>query len=332
MKLSSISRWVFLPVSGLLLVVIFIFAENHAASLTIWEWLGTIVGLAPLFALQFALGSPKILEQTHRWLMNKKNPVLVAGLLLWGLYLVSGISNSRLNPYTSIIFLFGILAAFGTLRQIETGKMGLTWADAAIWLLLWIPFDLRGTEKLWFGAGWLSYTWWSATVSVVGVTGWALFRELPDFGYRLIPKKKDFTAALFALLGVMVIIVPVGLAIGFLHFPPSTPVRIWGIVGGFIGLFLTVAIPEELFFRGILLHGLDQMSSKRWLTLLLSSLAFGLMHWNNAADLTTRIFYVSLATIAGCFYGWAYRRSGNNLLAAVLVHTLTDLLWRSALQ
>ena len=100
-----------------------------------------------------------------------------------------------------------------------------------------------------------------------------------------------------------------------------------GIVAHFVGLFLTVALPEEIFFRGILLHGLDQMTQRRGWTLLLVSLAFGLMHWNNVSALGTKIAYVALATLAGAFYGWAYRKSGNNLLAAALSHTFVDLLW-----
>jgi len=96
----------------------------------------------------------------------------------------------------------------------------------------------------------------------------------------------------------------------------------------FVGLFLTVALPEELFFRGILLRGLEKVFVKKWIPLVISSMAFGLMHWNNVDTLSTQITYVSLATIAGLGYGWAYRKSGNNLLAAMLVHTLVDSIWK----
>jgi len=95
-----------------------------------------------------------------------------------------------------------------------------------------------------------------------------------------------------------------------------------------VGLFLTVALPEELFFRGILLRGLEKQFSRKWIPLVISSLAFGLMHWNNASTLSTQITYISLAALAGVGYGWTYRKSGNNLLAAILVHTLVDWTWR----
>lgn len=67
---------------------------------------------------------------------------------------------------------------------------------------------------------------------------------------------------------------------------------------------------------------------KKWIPLVISSLAFGLMHWNNVSTLSTQITYVCLATIAGLGFGWAYRKSGNNLLAAILVHTLVDWIWK----
>jgi len=62
--------------------------------------------------------------------------------------------------------------------------------------------------------------------------------------------------------------------------------------------------------------------------MVVSSLAFGLMHWNNVSTLSTQMTYVFLATIAGFGYAWAYKKSGNNLLAAVLTHTLVDWIWK----
>jgi len=55
------------------------------------------------------------------------------------------------------------------------------------------------------------------------------------------------------------------------------------------------------------------------------------MHWNNVSTLPTQIIYVSLATIAGLGYAWAYKKSGNNLLAAILTHTLVDWVWKLVL-
>ena len=37
-----------------------------------------------------------------------------------------------------------------------------------------------------------------------------------------------------------------------------------------------------------------------------------------------------LAFVCGNFYGLAYRYSGHNLLAAVIVHSTTDTMWATA--
>jgi membrane protease YdiL (CAAX protease family) len=126
----------------------------------------------------------------------------------------------------------------------------------------------------------------------------------------------------------MVVVVPPGLISGFLTFAVPENFNALKLTAEFVGLFLTVALPEELFFRGILLKGLEKVSSKKWVPMVVSSIAFGLMHWNNVSGLSTQITYVVLATLAGLGYAWAYKKSGNNLFAAMLTHTLVDWIWR----
>jgi membrane protease YdiL (CAAX protease family) len=194
-------------------------------------------------------------------------------------------------------------------------------------MILWIPFDLRWFMKMY---PLLDYTWWSIAISVVAVIGWYGYRNA-DIGYRLVPNLKDLYIALIALAGIMVLVVPPGLITGFLTFAVPETFDIPKLAAHFIGLFLTVALPEELFFRGLLLRGLEKVSSKKWVPMVVSSLAFGLMHWNNVSTLPTQITYVALATIAGLGYAWAYKKSGNNLLAAILTHTLVDWVWKLVL-
>jgi len=69
------------------------------------------------------------------------------------------------------------------------------------------------------------------------------------------------------------------------------------------------------------------VTQKLWLSVLLSSLFFGVFHWNNV-DTLQQLAYCSLATIAGFFYARAYLRSGNNLLAAALTHSAVDWIWQ----
>ncbi|MEN8243152.1 MAG: CPBP family intramembrane glutamic endopeptidase [Chloroflexota bacterium] len=310
------------------LIVGLMAVDGESDTMTPIGWAAVVLGLAPLMAAQFVLGFPKEAARVRARLNAVRWPLLSTAGGVTGLFILSGLVAGRFDPYAATIFGFGAFAALGTLRQIEKGKSGLTWADAAVWLLLWIPFDLRWNQDLWFGKDGFVYNWWAVAITVVAIIGWYAFRELPDFGYRLIPKMRDLGIGLLATAALLVIVVPIGMAVDFITFPPTEPIEPLTVLVYFIGLFLTVAIPEELFFRGILLHGLDQMFKRRWVGLLLSSLAFGLMHWNNTGDLSARIAYCSLASVAGVFYGWAYRKSGNNILAPVITHTLIDLIWR----
>jgi len=318
--------WLFWTLAGIGLL--FLVAQDEGAQLSTNTWASLILGMAPLIGAQLTLGSPPAAQKTRAWLRTVNQPLkhTAAGIAL--LYLLSGLLVGGFNPYTFTIFTVGVFAALGTLRQIERGVSGLTWADAAVWLLLWIPFDLRWNYDLWTGPDGFAYHWWSVALSVIAVIGWYGLRELPEFGYNLVPTWRDIGITLPAFLGFFVIVVPIALGIGFITFPPTTKFTFLALLANFAGTFLTIGIPEELFFRGVLLHGLDQKyKDKPWLPLLLSSLAFGLMHWNNVSSLEEKIAYVALASLAGAFYGWAYRRSGNKLFSAVLLHTLVDVVW-----
>jgi membrane protease YdiL (CAAX protease family) len=314
------------------LIIALASVEGELRAYTPLDWSSLLLGLAPLVAAQLTLGSPWAARQVQDWLRQVRWPLLHTAGGLSALYLISGLLTGGFDPYATVIFIAGSFTALGALRQIQRGHSGLTWVDLAVWLLLWIPFDLRWNYDLWFGIRQFAYTWWSVALTVLAVIGWGVLRELPDFGYRLVPRWRDLGIALLATAVFAAIVIPIGLAIDFLTFPPTTPFQIGAVVAQFIGLFLTVALPEELFFRGILLHGLDQLAQRPGWNLLITSLAFGLMHWNNAGDLVTKIAYCALATLAGLFYGWAYRKSGNNLLAPVVTHTLVDLIWRFVFQ
>jgi len=88
-------------------------------------------------------------------------------------------------------------------------------------------------------------------------------------------------------------------------------------------LFFT-AWPEELLFRGLLQNFLARASKSDvagWWT---ASVLFGLSHITNMGFPNWR--YVILATIAGIFYGWTWRKTGS-IFASALVHAAVDAVW-----
>ena len=95
----------------------------------------------------------------------------------------------------------------------------------------------------------------------------------------------------------------------------------------FIGIYLTVAIPEEMLFRGILQNLLVRTIQKGppgLYGLLIASVVFGASHLHHAPVPNWR--YAILATLAGIFYGNVYR-TRQRLCASALTHALVDTIW-----
>jgi uncharacterized protein len=104
--------------------------------------------------------------------------------------------------------------------------------------------------------------------------------------------------------------------------PDTDPV---GFIASFIAIFLTIAVPEELLFRGLIQNFLQKTWQRAFVALVVTSIVFGLAHLNNGPSPDWR--YAVLASIAGFFYGRAYLQSGG-LMAPALVHASIDAVWR----
>ncbi len=146
-----------------------------------------------------------------------------------------------------------------------------------------------------------------------------------DPGYDL--SWGDVGAAVAAVLALLLVALPVGYVVGFLHFNVRW-ISLPYAVGRLVGLVLFVGLPEELLFRGIMQEAFTRLWGARngWLA---ASVLFGLTHIvKHAPPLNWR--YALLATFAGLAYGWVYRRTGR-LDAAALTHGLVDWLWGTLL-
>ncbi len=310
-----------------LAAILMYFAIKNLTAVNLLAALAVVIGLSPAIGLLLTLSSDGAMNYFKSLLKNKKNALYHTAGALSILFVLPALLTKSFNPYFAAIFFITTLGIFGSLKQLKSVKYRLSWMDLIIWLLLWIPFDLRWTMELLPAVDTVSYTWWSIVISLLAVIAWVGFREA-DIGYRLAPDGKDVLVALTALALIMVLVIPPGLLSGFLTFAIPDSFKITKHTAHFIGLFLTVALPEELFFRGILLKGLYELFTTKWIALLISSLAFGLMHWNNVDSLSLKIIYVSLASVAGVGYGWAFQKSGNKLFAPILTHTLVDWIWK----
>lgn len=161
--------------------------------------------------------------------------------------------------------------------------------------------------------------------AAIGAWSFLIVRGTPAAGYELRFDGPVAKAAAVNFLAFSLIAVPLGLAIGFIAWNPS-----WHGPGAFgfdlLTIFLFVALLEELFFRGLLQNLLEGRLGRPLAAQAIVSILFGLAHIQHAPFPNWR--YVLLATIAGWFYGQAWR-STRCLIASATTHALVDAVWRT---
>lgn len=212
-----------------------------------------------------------------------------------------------------------IAAILDWARVADEGDRG-TWQDFFILLMLGLAVDLRWLEPAWphglaaFG---------KMLLLDAGLYGFLSVRQLDGVGFDLRLKLHDAGIGLREFLFYAPIAILLGLSLGFLHFHGGWPEPLRAI-GAFVFTFFAIAIPEELFFRGWLQNLLERRLG-RTAALILTSIVFGLAHWNKrTASFNWR--YVLLAAIAGIFYGRAWRAQ-RRVGASALTHATVDTLW-----
>jgi membrane protease YdiL (CAAX protease family) len=194
------------------------------------------------------------------------------------------------------------------------------WRDALILITLGLAVDLR-----WFDVAWPAGLRGLNNLLLVdaGLYGFLAIRRLNGTGFDFHLRWSDWKTGLRELAYFAPAVLVLGLALGFLH--PHTNVPALGKAAlTWAGIFVFVAVPEELFFRGWVQNLLERRVGRR-AGLLIASVLFGLSHFNKRSP-TFNWRYVLLATIAGIFYGRAWREN-RRVPASTITHTCVDWLW-----
>jgi membrane protease YdiL (CAAX protease family) len=247
-------------------------------------------------------------------------------LLLLAPYLIDDLGTSAFR-WQGLLKLLGyfVLPALLLLPDRKHSAPNITWRDCAAMAVLAVPV----------AAGWMGGIWWSPSgipffrpLYSVCSGGYAFLavRNLQDVGYRLIPRKKDLTYALASFVGFTILAIPVGYALRFIRFH-ARPVSPAVFLVEFVGTYVMIAIPEEFLFRGILQNLLEKsLRGKRGgkYALIIASVIFGLAHLHHPPVPNWK--YGLMATLAGLFYGNAYR-DRRRLPASAFTHTLVDITW-----
>ncbi len=291
-----------------------------------WHQLYAVLGTAPLLFGIFALVDEGARARLRA--LGSKAPWAIAAVAGGSLLLVELAVTEVVNPYALFGTAVGSWAIAGTVAEGTRKSPVIGPTDALALLALGLPLDSRWFQSHFQEEFQGDYNWWALVVTWVALASWGALRESSVLGWRP-PKKIDGGVALAAVAALVVTLVPVGLALGFLkaHGPKHDARE---IALDAVGILVTIALPEEVLFRGILDGGLKATLDRPVVSLVVSSLLFGLWHWPRETHLQDQLAYFGMASVAGAIYGLAYRKSGG-LPAAVLVHTLVDITWQELL-
>jgi membrane protease YdiL (CAAX protease family) len=194
------------------------------------------------------------------------------------------------------------------------------WRDFFILLVLGLAVDLRWFEPAW-GPGLAVFN--KVLLLDAGIYGFLVTRQLSRVGFDLRLQPRDVSVGLLAFAAYAPIAILLGLWLGFLHVHVTLP-SVQQVLRTPLFTFFFIAVPEELFFRGWLQNLLERrVGAARGLVI--TSALFGLSHFNKR----TAFFnwrYVLLATIAGIFYGLAWRQQ-RRVAASAITHASVDTIW-----
>jgi len=138
----------------------------------------------------------------------------------------------------------------------------------------------------------------------------------------------------------------IGLAISFLQlFLSRQSSQIWQTFQSgkviylfpltFLIMFFTAGLTEEFFFRGVLQTRLARLFKSNFWAVVATSALFSLYHlpyaylnprWPSHGNWMAAIGSASFLGIAGLILGTVYVKTKSNLLACILVHSLTNVL------
>jgi hypothetical protein len=147
-------------------------------------------------------------------------------------------------------------------------------------------------------------------------------RRLEGVGYDFRARARDALIGLREYCFFAPIVIVLGIWIGFIAPHGGMP-QASSALAALLVTFFFVAIPEELFFRGLLQNLLEPRLGYPG-SLFVTAAIFGLSHFNKPLPFNWR--YVLLATIAGVFYGRAWH-DRRRLLSSATTHTLVDVIW-----
>ena len=273
--------------------------------------------LAP--AAAFAFAAERVAQAVGKWRLPVR--LLLPALLALPYVVISATQHMLRWQWFALYALLPVAMAWLLAQAaIADPEQRGNWRDALILLTLGLAVDLR-----WFDSAWPSGLRGLNNFLLVdaGLYGFLGVRRLSNTGFDFHLHWSDWKTGLRELLFFAPAVLTLGLALGFIHPHANIP-PIGKAALTWAGIFVFVAVPEELFFRAWVQNFLERRIGRR-AALVIASVLFGLSHFNKRSA-HFNWSYVLLASIAGIFYGRAWREH-RRVPASTITHTCVDWLW-----
>lgn len=281
-----------------------------------------VLGMELLPALAFGLAT----ERVQRWITSWPVPVRIAvpAVLVLPYFILAGWFHMFRWDWFALYTLLPAVMAWLMHRVADADpEQRGNWRDVVILLTLGLAVDLR-----WFDMAWPQGLrgWGNLLLVDAGLYAFLGIRQLSGTGFDFHFRWGDWRTGFRELLFFAPAVIVLGLALGFIHPHANVP-TVWKALVGWAGIFVFVAVPEELFFRTWVQNLLERRLG-RTAALVTASILFGLSHFNkrNFGSAHFNWRYVLLAMIAGIFYGRAWREN-RRITASGITHTCVDWLW-----
>lgn len=244
-------------------------------------------------------------------------------LVLFLLYLVYVLGTGTAS-LLRIVAMAGFLFVPMLLLASAQGASSATWQDFATIAAIWTAVKFGPRNWLWpYPSERLAYIFAVIVAVNLAIACFLLLRRVKNVGYNIGWGSGWGLYVVGALAVFACVAIPLGIRMHFISCAPKFSE--WkSFVPLSVGILFFTAWPEELLFRGLLQNLLSRASNNETVGLVTASVLFGFSHITNLHFPNWK--YVLLATIAGLFYGWTWRKTGS-IFASALVHAGVDILW-----
>ncbi len=276
---------------------------------------------AALLALILALFSTHVQETSRAFLRGSGLKLMVVPAALSAWFCCAAAYYHALSPGLAAAVLAYTLAPCVVVILFSAGRTPGACGDLAAILLLWLPIELGAGARLIPRSvqGVLHAVIYGVAV-LLGLALFLMYRNTPGMRYNLPHRASDLRYAAVGLAILMMILIPLGLAIGFLRGPHPPPVTGARLLVRLTFIFFGTALPEEILFRALIQNWLVHRFGDSSYTIAVAALVFGAAHLDNGPQPLPNWRYMIVATIAGFVFGKVFQKS-SSILASALTHS-----------